>query len=151
MPYDVQFLSVPETITAVVRRCARQNELSSVVPKACGEVWNYVKATGLKGGRHIAYYVCGDANGLNVEIGVELPEPFESDGGELVCSKTPAGNVATTVHIGPYNLLGNAHSAVLAECRAKDLTLAGPSWEIYGHWTDNPRELRTDVFYLIDS
>src|SRR5262245_59498011 len=27
--------------------------------------------------------------------------------------------------------------------------LAGPNWEIYGDWTDNPDELRTEVFYLL--
>jgi len=27
---------------------------------------------------------------------------------------------------------------------------AGPNWEIYGHWTDDPAQLRTDVFYLLD-
>jgi hypothetical protein len=28
-------------------------------------------------------------------------------------------------------------------------TLAGPNWEIYGDWNDQPDQLRTDVFYLL--
>jgi hypothetical protein len=31
--------------------------------------------------------------------------------------------------------------------------LAGPNWEVYGHWTDewnsDPAKIRTDVFYLL--
>jgi hypothetical protein len=31
--------------------------------------------------------------------------------------------------------------------------LAGPNWEIYGHWLDewnnDPAKIRTDVFYLL--
>ena len=29
------------------------------------------------------------------------------------------------------------------------LGLAGPNWEVYGHWHDDPSQLRTDVFYLL--
>ena len=39
---------------------------------------------------------------------------------------------------------------VKRRCR---LALAGPNWEIYGHWVDewnrDPSKIRTDVFYLI--
>jgi hypothetical protein len=31
--------------------------------------------------------------------------------------------------------------------------LAGPNWEVYGHWQDewnsDPSKIRTDVFYLL--
>jgi hypothetical protein len=37
--------------------------------------------------------------------------------------------------------------------RAQGHELAGPSWEVYGHWLDewnsDPRKIRTDVFYLL--
>jgi effector-binding domain-containing protein len=38
-------------------------------------------------------------------------------------------------------------------CRDNGYTLAGPSWEIYGHWRDelhsDPSKIRTDVYYLL--
>jgi len=27
--------------------------------------------------------------------------------------------------------------------------MAGPRWEVYGHWSDNPATRRTDIFYLL--
>ena len=39
--------------------------------------------------------------------------------------------------------------AVREWCAEQGHTLAGPNWEVYGDWTDNPAELRTDVFYLL--
>jgi effector-binding domain-containing protein len=67
----------------------------------------------------------------------------------VICSSTPAGLVATAVHLGPYNRLGEAHAAVHKWCADHGHVLAGPSWELYGHWTDDPAQLRTDVFWLL--
>ena len=39
--------------------------------------------------------------------------------------------------------------AVRRWCTERGYALAGPNWEIYSDWTDNPNELRTDVFYLL--
>ena len=57
--------------------------------------------------------------------------------------------MATVVHMGPYQKLPEAHMAVRTWCAERGHALGGPSWEIYGDWTDNPVELRTDVFYLL--
>ena len=59
----------------------------------------------------------------------------------------------TTTHFGPYNKLSEAHRAIREWCVAKSLSLAGPNWEIYGHWVEewnvDPSKIRTDVFYLV--
>jgi effector-binding domain-containing protein len=73
---------------------------------------------------------------------------FAGDGNDAY-STQPAGTVVTAAHLGPYHLLGGAHDAVNEYCRQHGLRKAGHSWEIYGHWTDNPAQLRTDVFYLL--
>jgi effector-binding domain-containing protein len=144
--YQVQIVQVASQPTAVVRRRARQQDLSRVVPEACGIVWNVMKAQQVKGaGRHVALYLDGQ---INLEVGVELERPF-ADHGEVVGSSIPAGTVATVAHIGPYQKLGDAHAAIRDWCRANGREFAGPSWEIYGHWTDDVTRLRTDVFYLL--
>jgi effector-binding domain-containing protein len=89
---------------------------------------------------------------INVEVGVELDAPFAGHG-EVVGSSLPAGTVATTVHMGPYQQLGAAHQAIRDWCANHGYALAGPSWEIYGHWEDawnnDPSRIRTDIFYLV--
>ena len=61
--------------------------------------------------------------------------------------------MATTTHYGPYGQLRGAHEAIHRWCGNNGYTLAGPSWEVYGHWEDawnsDPSKIRTDVFYLL--
>lgn len=137
---------------AVVRRHASAAQLSTLVPECCGLVWRAVQAqkeTGAKGGRHVAIYWNGD---IRLEVGVELQGPFEETG-EVFRSATPGGPAACVRHLGPYHTLNLAHEAVRTWCEANGHRLAGPSWEIYGHWQPewdaNPRLIRTDVFYQI--
>ena len=140
--------SVP---VAVIRRQASASELSRIVPQCCGLVWNAVRAQQARAGRHVAIYWDGS---IRLEVGVELYGPF-ADEGEVVRSATPAGLVAWTTHFGPYSGLGAAHDAVRQWCRANKRKLAGPNWEIYGHWQSdwntNPSQIRTDVYYLLTS
>jgi hypothetical protein len=135
---------------AVVRRRARQQDLSTVVPQACGLVWNVLRGLQFVGaGRNVAVYLDGV---INLEVGVEVPAPFVGQG-EVVGSATPAGTVATATHIGPYGELHRAHSAIHRWCVAHGRELAGASWEVYGHWRDewnrDPSLIQTDVFYLL--
>jgi effector-binding domain-containing protein len=154
MPYPVEIKRVDAVPLAVVRRRSPSDQLSKVVPEACGTVWSAVKALGVVGaGRHVAVYVKKRDGAFDMEIGVEVPAGF-SGNGEVISSATPAGDVATAVHLGPYKMLGRAHEAILDWCAAQNRTLVGPCWEIYGHWIEewnsNPAKIRTDVFYLLN-
>jgi effector-binding domain-containing protein len=150
MEYDVRLEQHGGLPLAVVRRRAQSHELSRVVPAACGTVWNVVRAQQVPGaGRHVAlYWDCE----INLEVGVELAAPFAGLG-EVVGSSTPAGPVATTTHYGPYGQMHQAHDAIHQWCANNGHTLAGPSWEIYGHWVDewnsDPSKIRTDIYYLL--
>jgi effector-binding domain-containing protein len=141
-----QLKSVP---LAVIRRQAKPSELSRVVPECCGLVWNVVRAQQAQAGRHVAIY--WDSS-IRIEVGVELPGPF-AEQGEVVRSATPAGLVASATYFGPYSGLGAAHDSVRRWCKANNHSLAGPNWEIYGHWQSDwntdPSQIRTDVFYQL--
>ena len=149
MTQVVELRNLASVPLAVVRRTANASELSRVVPECCGLVWNAVKAQGAKGGRHVAIYWDG---AIRLEVGVELLGPFEERAG-VVRSATPAGKVASTTYLGPYGGLGAAHGAIREWCKANGHHLAGPNWEIYGHWLPewdaDPSKIRTDVFYQV--
>jgi effector-binding domain-containing protein len=152
MEYDIHLEQLSSRPLAVVRRRASLQELAKVIPDACGVVWGVVRAQKITGaGRHIALY-WDDV--LNLEVGVELDAPFAGHG-EVVASATPDGTVATAVHFGPYQRLPEAHQAIRRWCAKNGHTLAGPNWEIYGHWVhawcDDPTKIRTDVFYLLNT
>ena len=147
--YVVQVQRLDSVPLAVIKRQARPAELSRIVPEYCGRVWHAVKAQQTKAGRHVAIYWDGR---ITLEVGVELFGPF-AETGDVVRSATPAGLVASATHFGPYAGLGAAHDAVQQFCREHGHQVAGPSWEIYGHWLPewdtNPSKIRTDVYYLL--
>lgn len=150
----VEFQQLSSLPLAVVRRQASVSELSRVVPECCGLVWNAVRAQQAQAGRHVAIYWDGSDASIRLEVGVELFGPFAEDG-QVVRSATPAGPVAWATYFGPYSGLGAAHDAVRQWCSANNRQLAGPNWEIYGHWQNewntNPSQIRTDVYYLLAS
>jgi len=151
MGYEVRVEKISKARPlAVVKTVARPEEFSRLVPKYCGVVWNALKAKGVKGaGRHIAIY---RDEVVNLEVGVELEKRFDGEG-EVVGSSVPVGLVASTVHLGPYQKLDKAHGAIKEWCGRNGYALAGPKWEIYGHWVqewnNDPAKIRTDVFYLL--
>ena len=123
------------------------------VPRRFADYLNQVYAASRAGaieldGQNIFVY-SEDAHGeADVEFGVGTRRPFDRIGA-VVCSTTPSGEVATTTHWGDYADLGAAHNAVVAWCRSQGRSIAGPRWEVYGHWSDNPATRRTDIFYLL--
>jgi effector-binding domain-containing protein len=145
----VQLHHLDSVPLAVIRRQAHPSELSRVVPECCGLVWEAVRAQQVKAGRHVAIYW---DSAIHVDVGVELFGSFV-DQGEVVCAETPSGTVAWITHHGPYGALGAAHDAIYQWCKANGHTLAGPKWEIYGHWqpewNTDPSLIRTDIYYQI--
>jgi len=146
----VQLQRLDSIPLAVVNRQAQPADLPRLVPQCCGLVWNVVRAQRVPAGRHVAIYWDGT---IRAEVGVELQGAFTDDG-EVVRSATPGGLVAFATHLGPYHGLRAAHDAVKTWCRANGHRLAGPSWEIYGHWVPawntDPSLIRTDVFWLVE-
>lgn len=133
---------------AVIRRTVTAAQRSAAVREGCGAAWNAVRAQGGRGGHNIGVYL----DGARIEAGVVLQGPF-TDTADVVTSATPAGRVATAMHVGPYQTLGETHSAIRSWCATHGHTLAGPNWEIYGHWIEewnrDPSKITTEVCYLL--
>jgi hypothetical protein len=82
-----------------------------------------------------------------------------SEPAEVFSVEIPAGRVATALHIGPNQRLGETHAAIHAWAVANKASFAGKpfagkssfgeSWEIYGDWTDDAAKLETRVEYLL--
>jgi effector-binding domain-containing protein len=98
-------------------------------------------------GRNVAVYL--DNQG-HLECGVEMASPFVGND-QVFCSRMPAGWVATATHLGLYERLPDAHLAIRRWCAAHGYVLTGGCWEVYGHWHDDPSELRTDVYYPVQA
>jgi hypothetical protein len=137
--YAVQAQQAPELPIQIVRGRATKATLPGEIRKLFDEFYAGFRG---KGGLNIVFYPgSGMAGEFEIGCGVQL-----ETGGNAA---TPAGLVATMVYFGPYHQMGPAHEAIHRWAREGGHKLAGPSWEVYGHWSDDPAELRTDIFYLV--
>ncbi|MCJ7738674.1 MAG: GyrI-like domain-containing protein [Anaerolineae bacterium] len=147
MTYAVAFRDINAQPIAAVRCTATQETLGQTIQEALGEVWDHLRRSPPGAtGRNVVLYL-DDA--LTLDIGVEIQPPFTASE-SVRPSATPSGPVATTVHYGAYQRLPEAHRAIREQCAREQRALAGPSWEVYGHWTDDPSQLTTEVVYLLD-
>ena len=151
-PSAVTFTTVEARPTAVVARTTSWEEFPTLWGSLLDQVYRFVRsrpelATGDGQERWQNVMLYKDQR-LDVEVGVLVSRPFEPEGA-VVPSHLPAGEVATATHRGDYAELGATHKAVREFAAAHGRELAGPCWEIYGHWRPDPSELETEIFWLL--
>jgi effector-binding domain-containing protein len=83
-----------------------------------------------------------------VEVGVELDQPAEVRA-PVVRSHLPAGDVATTVHRGPYSGLGETYERLHRWCAEQGLAMTRVRWEVYGHGDVEVPEV--EIYWLLAS
>ena len=151
MPYDVVVETVPAELVAAVRAHVPIGGIAKAWKPALDQVWTYLKVNdGLRPGHNLFLYHHPDRRdeAMDIDFGVQVSRPFEREG-EVRCIETPAGEVARTVHIGPYDRLGDAHHAIHAWCASNGRKIARASWEVYGDWNNDPALLETTIRYLL--
>ena len=148
-PYDVREVSVAARPVAGVRAQVPPGRVAQEFGRYLDQVYAAARTGALKlDGQNIFIYRAASADELTVDFCVGITASFDPVGAVLPL-ETPSGVAAMTTHHGEYGRLSEATAAILAWCHANKRKLAGPSWEVYGHWHANPAELRTDVYYLL--
>jgi effector-binding domain-containing protein len=151
MKYDIAVETVQAELVAAVRAKVPINGIAQAWKPALDQVWAFLKANGgLRPGHNLFLYhhPARRDQPMDIDFGVQVARPFEPEGG-VACVKTPAGEVASTLHVGPYDRLRDAHNAIHAWCAANNRKIAQASWEIYGDPSDDPAALETAIKYLL--
>jgi effector-binding domain-containing protein len=149
--YEVTVRSVPSRQVAVVRDRRRWADLGAKLLPLLDRVYAAVRAGKLvQTGPNIFTFRDGSKDEVTVEVGVEATAAFEPADG-VFAAATPAGEVASTVHIGPYSGLGAAHEAVIRWCKENGRTRANVWWEVYGDWHEDAAQLQTEIFYSLQA
>ena len=149
MTYSISVQRVASRPFAAVRERMPLRDVPSRFRPLLDQVYAAAKGNAIAlDGQNIFVYRAGLSDIVEVEFGVGARSPF-ADIGRVKYSAVPGGDVATTTHWGDYGALGAAHEAVVAWCRAERRALAGISWEVYGHWHDDPAKRRTDIYQLL--
>ncbi len=150
--YEVQVKTAERVSTAIVRGNARSESMSKDIRRLFDEFYADPPPGVPRGLNVVSYrHTSGEPippEGISIEVGVQISAPCENHG-KVSCSFTPGGTVATVTHWGDYGKLGGAYDALREWSKETGRKFAGPFWEVYGHWSDNPAQVRTDVFQLL--
>jgi effector-binding domain-containing protein len=144
MNYEVRIERVEPRRLAVARGSTTRAELGAAIIQLLDQVWPVLREQQVQTGHNVVVY----RGGLRqIEAGVEVFGTFHET--EAVhASSTPGGEVVTTAHWGEYSGLANAYAALARWCADNDRRTTGVSWEVYGDWHADPRQVRTDIFFL---
>jgi effector-binding domain-containing protein len=152
MAYEIVLEHVAARPIAAVHSSVPVGQVAAAWRPALDKVWAFLRRhDGLRtDGHNIFVYrhpFRPDAP-MEVDFGVEVSRAFAAED-EIVFTHTPAGHVATTVHVGPPDQIFGANAAIEEWCLVNHQPLAGVSWEIYGDPGDDPAILEMQVFYLL--
>jgi effector-binding domain-containing protein len=152
MAIDVAVQTVSARTLAAVRRRVGIGQIGTAWRSALDQVWQFLSQhPGLRSDGHnifLYHHPASRGEAMDVDFGVQVTRSFAQEG-EVSATETPIGKVATALHVGPYERLGETHDAIHAWAAANKVTFAGKSWEIYGDWSDDPAKLETRVEYLL--
>jgi effector-binding domain-containing protein len=136
---------------AAVRRRVQVGHVSTAWKPALDQVWAFLRRhEGLRTDGHniFVYHLAPPGEPMDVDFGVEVTGAFEGEG-EVIFTQTPAGDVASALHVGSYGGLAGAYDAIEAWRAANGRKFAGSSWEIYGDPGDDPATIEVRVVYLL--
>ena len=149
--YEVIEVAVQARLVAGVRARVARGRVGQEFGKYLEQVYAAARAGVVAlDGQNIFIYRDATTEYLSVEFCVGATAPFVAVGA-VEPIHTPSGVAVMTTHFGDYRALVEANAAIHAWCRAHGRQPAGPSWEVYGHWNDDPSKLRTDVYYFLQS
>jgi len=149
MTHEVTVRNVSNRHVAVVRERRRWADLGPQLLPLLDRVYAAVRAGKVvPSGHNIFIFRDGTSDGVTVEVGVEVASALAPIDG-IVPVTTPAGEVAMSLHRGPYSGLGGAHGAVRGWCKEHGRPHANVWWEIYGDWQEDAARLETEVLYSL--
>jgi effector-binding domain-containing protein len=140
---------VPRPLAGIAERVA-PTALSAAISTLHGEVWQQLNRKNILTTGHNVILYNGPANrDFDALFGVEAHEKF-TPGGRIIAAETPGGPVAIALYQAEYTGLPRAHASIRRWLDDQGLRRAGPGWGIYHDWNDDPKELQTVIFYLLE-
>jgi AraC family transcriptional regulator len=153
MPYSIttRHLS-PQPVLFITRR-VKQAEIANAIGEALPLVFEHAQKSGATiVGPPFARYPEMGPGLMTLEIGVPVGAPPGASGSEVEVGNLPGGLAAVTMHIGPYDKLPEAITAMGTWIQEQCLTPAGGPWESYvtdpGNYPD-PKDWKTEVVWPV--
>jgi effector-binding domain-containing protein len=142
MEYEIQLRRIEPQDTLVVRETSTMAGIAEVLGGAFSDTFGHAQAQGALPREAFASYSFHD-DLVDIEAGCTVSQPTTGQG-RILPSILPGGEVATTLHVGPYDQVSEAYAALEAWITEHGRRAAGNGWEVYlSPPTDEPP--RTEV------
>lgn len=152
MTYEIVIETATARPIAAVHRRVPVGGVATAWKPALDQVWAFLRRhDGLRTDGHnifVYHHPVRPGDPLDVDFGVEVTGPFDGEG-DVVFTYTPAGEVASILHVGSYEGLAGAHAAIDDWAVAHGRVFGGASWEIYGDPAGHPERVDIRVSYLL--
>ncbi|HZY42650.1 MAG TPA: GyrI-like domain-containing protein, partial [Anaerolineae bacterium] len=134
--------------TLSVRTRAAAGQLPQLFGQTYGVIMQYLGELGEQPvGMSFAAYYNMDMQDLDIEIGFPVSRPLP-DRGNIHSGALPAGPIAVTMHIGPYDTVGPAYEALTHYAQANGYAPSGVAYEFYFSDPQTPPEqIQTQVMF----
>ncbi|MBO0858311.1 MAG: GyrI-like domain-containing protein [Chloracidobacterium sp.] len=128
MNLQVVIKTVSAQPLAAVRRRALNRDIGHTWTPALDLVWDFLRRhKDLRADGHncFLYHHPAHSDGtIDIDFGVHVIRTFEGEG-EVICTETPAGEVAMATHVGSYDKLAAAYAAPIRGARRPVASSAG--------------------------
>src|SRR6476620_3413551 len=114
MTYDVVVETVQPELIAAVRARAPISGIAQAWKPALDQVWAFLKDNPDLPRNHnlfLYHHPARRDDPMDIDFGVQVARRFAPNR-NVRCVEPPAGEVARTIHIGPYDRLKGAHDAI---------------------------------------
>ncbi len=120
----------PQAIVSIRGRCT-PDALPASIKSAFADILGKIRLLGISptGAPFVIYHEFS-ADTIDAEVSVPVPVPIVASG-RMHSRLLPAMTVARTLHVGPYEQLGDAHAALSAWIAANGCEVVGPVRERY--------------------
>lgn len=150
MSYEISKKQIDETPYLYMRSQSKPEEISTALASMLVPVFNYATAQGIPfAGYPTARYVSFGPGLITIEAGMPIAGPAEGTD-EIMSGSLVGGDVASTIHKGPYDTLNLGHEAIQQWMIENNETANGAPWEVYitdpGEVPD-PAEWLTEIIH----
>jgi AraC family transcriptional regulator len=137
----------------VLRRRVKQSEIAPAIAEALPLVFVCAGRNGLEvTGAPFARYPDMGPGLMTLDIGVPVAAASDVSDGDIRVDTLPGGPAAVTTHMGPYDKLPEAITALGNWIQQQGLTPVDGPWESYvtdpGNYPD-PKDWKTEVFWPV--
>jgi AraC family transcriptional regulator len=148
--YEITVRHIPQQAAMTIRTTVGTDQIGAALADILPTVLAYLQQKGVAPtGPPFARYGLRAADAIDVEGGLPVAESLAGEG-RITSTELPGGEAAATWHVGPYDTLPNAHSAIERWLLEHNRGPSGRPWEVY--WTDpgevpDPAEWKTEIIY----